>query len=281
MIQLSKQFLSQTIATANEKLRKDLKEELVDELTRKLEETIENKLSEIQTALVPLKEDIENLKKTANDAYETSSTNTDNISKIEVRLQKLEDSFTVQSRITDDLQHKEVNYKKDIDILKKTIDDQINRSMRGNLVFFGLEENENDDYNSKNIVANFIFENLYDETDNITLAHILGSIVRAHRSKFRPERDPKKGPRPVYVKFSRDDIAATYLKKCIVRKVTHVRVKQQYTPELQARIDSALKLRRELFDTKKITKGYVEYPATLKGVLVSSPTKGYTTIQSF
>ncbi len=281
MIQL-KQMLNETITAANEKLRRDLRVELVEDLTKKIEETIANKLSEIQCTLAPLKEDVENLKKTANDAYEFSTANTDKISSIELRLKELEDSCASVS--TTQTKHNEdhVGYKKDIDSMKKVIDDQINRSMRGNLIFFGLEEVENEMYSSKDIVSKFIFDRLYEETENITIQEIRATIVRAHRSKFRPDRN---GPRPIYAKFYRDDAAATYLKRSIQKKVSNnndgVRVKQQFTQELQVRMDKALKVRRELLEKKTITKGYVEYPATLKGIFANSPTDGYKVIQTF
>ena len=186
----------------------------------------------------------------------------------------LEESSTRQEEFL----QREIGYKKDIDEMKKVIDDQINRSMRGNLVFFGLAEEENDNFNSRDLVADFIFENLYVETDNITINTIHKSIVRAHRGKFRPE---KKGPRPIYVKFDRDDTAATYLRKSIASKLDGVRVKPQFTKSLQERIDNALKLRRDLFTKKQVKKAYVEYPATLKAVLMNSTDNKYTTIQTF
>ena len=280
-LRFSKDFLIQTITEGNKKLREELKVELIEDITKSIEQTISDKLQGIQNNITELNTTVHDLKKTANDAYETSVENEKKIEDVETRMRILEASSAQQTKDYEDLHQREAGYKKDITELKRVIDDQINRSMRGNLVFFGLKEEENENYSTKNLVGNFIFEQLYDETDNVTLKSILSSIVRAHRSKFNPHRDANKGPRPIYVKFSRDDTANVYLKRSISREVskTGVRVKQQYTKELQERVDNALKLRRELFSKKKITKAYVEYPATLKGIFINSTE--YTTIQSF
>ncbi len=271
MIQFSKDFLRETIAEEHKKLRLEI------------EKTITDKLDQISNTVSELNVTVTDLKKTANDAYEFSHANTEKINNIELRLQTLEETSAQQTKHTDELHHRQAGHKKDIDALKAVIDDQINRSMRCNLVFFGLKEDENanENYTTKSIVGEFIFNQLYEEEENVTMQGVLSTIVRAHRSKFNPNRDPKKGPRPIYVKFSRDDTAASYLKRSITAQVTKrgIRVKQQYTKELQERIDSALKVRRELFDKKKIKKAYVEYPATLKGILANSTE--YTTIQVF
>ncbi len=282
LLQLSKEYLIEAIATGNDKLRKDLKKELVDEITDSIEKSIETKFSCIKEDLTSLHLDIDGLKKTSSDAYEISTDNEKKIASLDERMQMLEESSSTQSTLQEEFLQREAGYKKDIDELKKNIDDQINRSMRGNLVFLGLPEDENENYNAKDVIANFIFENLYTEADNMHINTIHSSIVRAHRGKFHSDRE-KKGPRPIYAKFNRDNVAALYLRKSIVKQVskTGIRVKQQFTKSLQERIDNALKHRRELIEKKLVKKAYVEYPATLKAIRANSTSNEYTTIQTF
>ena len=124
--------------------------------------------------------------------------------------------------------------------------------------------------------------NLYDEHDNITLHTVHNTVVRAHRAKRNPSRDKKSGPRPIFVKFDRDDTAGNYLQKSIRREIGKgggVRIKKQFTKKLQARIDEALQHRRRLITNKAVTKAYVDYPAVLKGMYTG--TNELVTIQTY
>ena len=151
-------------------------------------------------------------------------------------------------------------------------------------MFYGLKEEENEHYSTKDIVSNYIFNHLYDHTDNITIQTVHKTIVRAHRAKFNPSRDPRKnGPRPIFVKFDRDDTASSYLQKSIKREIGKggggVRIKKQFTQKLQSRIDEALKHRRTLLTNKAVTNAYVDYPAVLKGKYTG--TNEFVTIQTY
>ena len=155
--------------------------------------------------------------------------------------------------------------------------------MRCNLVFLGLEETETrGQVATKDIVSEFIFNNLHKETDNVTLQGIKQTIVRAHRGK--PTSGERKRPRAIYVKFNRDDTAAMVLQQSIKMKASSsgVSVRPQHTKSLQDRINNALVHRRQLLSQGSIVKAYVEYPATLKGVLSSSSNPNeYSVIKSF
>ena len=280
LVQLSKDFLRQAIAEGNEKLRIELKTELIEDLTKTIEKTISDKLQSIQLNVSVLETTVESLKQTASDAYDIGSSNSNEISNIKTRLETLEVSSLQQSKHNEDLQAREVGYKKDIEELKRVVDDQINRNMRGNLVFFGLPETETETFGTKSLVADFIYTELYQKSSTISQESISGTIVRAHRGRRDPKHE-KKGPRPIYVKFNRDDTAAVYLRQSIIRNVSKngVRVKQQFTKALQERRDKALKTRRELFNQRSITKAFVEYPATLKAIYNNSTV--YTVVKQF
>ena len=217
---------------------------------------------------------------TASAAYDTSDSNLKSITELQNRVKTLDDTVPEYKQFRVELQEREKDYKGAIDNLEKQLDDQINRSMRCNLVFSGVKESEGQNRSTKDIVSDFIYDELYSQGDNITKEQVNRLIVRAHRSKYTGERQT---PRPIFVKFSRDDIAAYLYSQSIKHRVTDrgYRVRPQHTKPLQDRISKALLHRRELLRDGTITKGYVEYPAVLKGVLKSAKSHEYTTIKSF
>ena len=42
-----------------------------------------------------------------------------------------------------------------------------------------------------------------------------------------------------------------------------MKINQQFTPRLQKRVDEALKMRKDMFKTKEIVAGHVDFPAKL------------------
>ena len=66
----------------------------------------------------------------------------------------------------------------------------------------------------------------------------------------------------------RDDVADKFFQQGIRAKVGErgFHVKQQFTKKMQNRVDAALMHRKDLFGKKAIIKGFVEYPAILKGI---------------
>ena len=280
ILQMSKEVLEKTISSAIAVGNRVLREEL----TSAFEHTLANKLKDINDNLGTLNLVVNDLKKTANDAYEEATRNAERITKLEATVATLNENNNQLQKSNDELLQREVGYKKDIAEIGEALDDQSNRGMRGNLVFYGLNEEETEHYSSKDIISNYIFNHLYDQHDNITLQTVHNTVVRAHRAKRNPSRDPRKnGPRPIFVKFDRDDTAANYLQKSIKREIGKggggVRIKKQFTKKLQARIDEALQHRRHLLTTKAVTKAFVDYPAVLKGMYTG--THEFVTIQTF
>ena len=251
-------MIQNTINNSNEKLKQ--------ELALSFEQTIDKKLEGIQKDITTLLNDVEGLKRTANDAYEMAKKNEEQLLLLQPKVKQFQEFMAAQDQLKAEL----VTSKQTVTNLEDELDDLRNRGMRGNLVFFGLPEEEDtkQHHYTKDIVAQFIFQQLYTEHDNISLEYIQNTIVRAHRSKFDPRRDAEKGPRPVFVKFYRDDLADKFFQQGIKSKVSQrgYQVKQQFTKKMQKRVDAALIHRKELFGNKAIVKGYVEYPAVLKGI---------------
>ena len=193
---------------------------------------------------------------TADKALAASVTNEQNIAALKSRV----DDQSIPPSVIEKFEQLE---KKILD-LEEELDDTRNRSMRGNLVFYGLEESESDDprnrSTTKDIIANFMTDYLDAPSFESAKLH----IVRAHRSaKNNRERT---NPRPIFVKFDRDDTAERFLSASIRNKVTDegYKVSQQFTKRLQARRNEAMQERRRMRDRGEIVSGFVDYPAVLK-----------------
>ena len=184
-----KTMIEGTIEASNAKLK--------NELTQSFELTIDNKLESIRVDITSLLNDVEGLKKTANDAYEIARKNEEQLLQLQPKVKEFEEFMAGQNQLKEEL----VLSKNTVATLEDELDDLRNRGMRGNLVFFGLAEEEDakQHYYTKDVIAKFIFNQLYTQHDNITLEYIHNTIVRAHRSKFDPQRDAKKGPRPIFI----------------------------------------------------------------------------------
>ena len=266
IIQLSKDFLLQTIAESHAKLRNELKKDITDELMKHLEDSINAKLQPVKLDIATIQEDVTNLKKTSSDAYDTSADNLTNLNALKRKVEDLEAFRNEQEKLNEDNAQQRKSMKSEIERLEDYIDDQANRGMRGNIVLRGIRETETEDEPTIDIVSKFLFDHVYLQDQSVTLLGVRSSVVRAHRSKFDPTRDESKGPRPIFIKMVRDDYADAILRLSIrngVYKSTGVKVNQQFTPRLQKRVDEALKMRKEMFKRKEIVAGHVDYPAKL------------------
>ena len=287
---ISLKVLQDTISKAKSELKADIRKDI--EITIKQELELANKdllsalsikIDEIDKRVSTLETTLTGVQHTASLSYDTSDANLQTIKSLATRVAYLETTSLSISKQLDEAIAREKASKIAVQNLERSVDDQINRNMRGNLIFSGLKELEGNNFTSKDIIVNFIHDTLYDEEDtDITKASIASTIVRAHRGKFDKAKPNK--VRPIFVKFSRDDYASTFLKQSILKKVTKdgFKVRPQHSAALQGRINLALIMRKKLLDEGKILKGFVEYPATLKGVLSSAESKkDYSIIQTF
>ena len=125
---------------------------------------------------------------------------------------------------------------------EEELDDMRNRSMRGNLVFHGLKEEEDNDYTTKDLIADFLHVELGVQSSEVAKRQ----LVRAHRGRKSNNNERRNTPRPIFVKFARDDLADEYLKTSIQKRLTDrgLKVTKQFTKKLQGRINLALQRRR-------------------------------------
>ena len=261
----SQEFLLTTIENSHAKLRTELKADLLLELTKHIEETVDLKLKSALDDVATLQREVNDLKKTASDAYDIANDNAKKVETLERKVKELTASKEEQNRVNEDVAQQLKGCKEDNNKLEEQLDDQTDRLMRANIVLRGVPETETEQKLTIDVASRFLFENIYKNTEGITLHGVRLSIVRAHRSKFNPSRE-NKGPRPIFLKFLRDDYAANVLDLSIKMNVfqsSGVRVNQQFCKRVQARRDEAMKHRRTLLRDKEIEKGHVEYPAKL------------------
>ena len=142
------------------------------------------------------------------------------------------------------------------------LEDNINRSMRANLVFKIVREDPNETYEStKQTVAKLLAENLGWDLNSATNA-----IIRAHRSGKKYD---KVSNRAIFTKFSRDDVADNIESGFIeLRKKGHqnnIRCSKQFTQQLQAKRNKALSVRHELKKDEPNHKGLHRLSSQING----------------
>ena len=143
----------------------------------------------------------------------------------------------------------------------KSLDDAINRSMRGNLVFHNVpEEKDENPEATKALLANILADHFNKDQNDV-----MYDIVRAHRSAAKPDSNKC---RPIFVKFAREDVAEGInidlsRRENKTKSGVYFKCTKQYIKALQDRRNDALVKRRELLDDNSIIKGFVEYPAKL------------------
>ena len=248
-------------------IRKLLKEE-----NQKLENSMTEKLS------AKLSDEIADLKKTLDEQTATfnkrlTSTEKD-LNEIKTSLDYIYTDNEKNIRNIADLTNQVDQLKMDNTELKDQIDDQINRNMRCNLVFYNVPETEGKEFDStKLLLEKIIEENLKEKTFD-------GAIVRAHRGKS--SNFQKGRPRAIICKLNRDDTADEIEYKFAnlgMQRINNVRCSKQFSPDVQRRRNEALLERKTLKEAKSIEKAYIKYPATL---MVKKPnTAGYVKHKSF
>ena len=228
-----------------------------------------------ERAIQKLSVEVNSVKETANNALTAAATNTAAITGLENTVNDIPATNTA-------LQNKIDALEKKLKEVETDLDDVRNRSMRGNLVIHGIPENENNDPQNKvtthDLVANFLVTQLGAPSQEAAKAQ----LVRAHRSAKKNNNNRQRTtPRPIFIKFDRDDTAENYLRTSINKKTINkgFKVQKQFTKPLQERRNLATHERRKMMDNGEIIKGFVEYPAVLK-VVRPGDTK-YTRIKEF
>ena len=133
---------------------------------------------------------------------------------------------------------------KECEHLKADLDDQINRSMRSNIVVKGIPDEENESWNtSKEKLASHLSklsgENKSDIKDQLDRVHRSGKFVRGGK------------PRNIYANFPHSTDAAYYIdlstkSRIKLKSNATWRVEHQYSKSLTKRPNEALIQRRTL-----------------------------------
>ena len=148
------------------------------------------------------------------------------------------------------------------------IDEQANRSMRGNVIIKGIPEadNEKEDWDTtKSIVTDYLSTLSNENTDTV-----FRKLDRVHRGG---KKDSGK-PRHIYANFVYSTDASYYVDLSVKKWVSchnkgepkpTWRIEQQYSKKLTERRDQALLYRQELLKKKQYAQCRVAYPAKLLG----------------
>ena len=161
----------------------------------------------------------------------------------------------------EDLQGENVKIKIELNRARELIDEQIDRSLRDQLTFYGVKRGE--DERSWSDTTTVLCEWLAKNTDK-TADYYDKNIDRCHRGAFNPE---KHGPRPIHCKFRWR--VAEEIRDSLGKKYTDgVRITDKFSANTQARLNDALMFRKKLREQNSAFKIYVAYPAR---VMVKRP----------
>ena len=179
-----------------------------------------------------------------------------------------EEKINIISKKTDVLQAKLNETESANQILTDQLDDQINRNLRCTLIFKGIMENEHE--TSYEATASILANTIAKIDPTLLPEDIIKNIDRAHRTAKNKNRNTvNSGPRPIIAKFLSWKYSQDIIKRIIQnnRSSTEnkVFVTQMYSPRVTARINEALKYRKEILKHDNTKSMYVAYPAKLMG----------------
>ena len=163
--------------------------------------------------------------------------------------------------------------------LENSLDEQINRSMRNNIIMKGITEEKGEAWaQTKDLVSNIISRHL-----NLDKNMVYHGIERAHRGGNLTSNKPHNKPRNIFIRlFSTEDVK-TYLDGFrnlnMNNRDMKIIISQQFSDKLSIRRNEAMIKRRELKTNGQIISGYVEYPATL--MIKKAGDKKYSVEQEF
>ena len=210
-----------------------------------------NRISELESIVFSSKSLVETLNSKTNNLEESVKFLDNRVENIHTSVKsfetKLQDVTETNSILT-----------KKIKVLEARLEDQINRSCRKTLIVKNVPEEVNETWEkTKKLVANIL--NKVCKT-NIKPEE---NIERAHRGKKNPIL---KKPRDIHISLfdwnDADDIISGF-KKYGLSNPQRIFVEQRYGPDTTWRRNQAMILRKQLKEERKISSGYVAYPAKL------------------
>ena len=213
---------------------------LLNKATKQINDNIDRKHEELLAKLSAVEE---KAKTNAEDIIHLKGTNTKLLTAIE----------NLQTEVKD---------KSDkLMVLENLLDDQVNRSMRPNLIFKGLPESENEKWSD---TTKSLATYLNKVNPNRSIREVEQLIDRCHRGGQR-RSDAK--PRTIFAKFV-DWKSADQIKKEIIvfnkkNDVADITVSPQYSPKVTEQMNHALKRRKDLTNSGCTASMYVTYPGRL------------------
>ena len=157
------------------------------------------------------------------------------------------------------------------DKLREDLDDQIDRGMRENIIFYGVAGTERKWDDTCEVLAKWLYTNVGGKTQK----EFDDAIQRAHRG---PYNSSKAGPRPIFAKinFRTAEVIRNKLK---FNPVKNAGFSDQFSDTTTARRNEALVFRKELKAKNPNSKAFISYPAVVK--LQKAGEEDYTVVKSF
>ena len=195
-------------------------------------------------------------------ATESVSSKTNNIEEsltfLNARVEHLGNSIETHDKEIRDVVKINTSLLKKVDLLEKKLEDQINRSCRKTLIVKGIPEEANETWEqTRNLVATQI--------NNICKTNIEpeSNIERAHRGKKTPHLHKHRDIHLCLYDWNDADSILKGFKKFGLKNREKIFIEQRYGPDTTWRRNKAMILRKQLKEEKRITSGYVAFPAKL------------------
>ena len=226
----------------------DLKfQQLEDRLFTNLKQFISNELGELTNHLFQRMDDL----------VKNVSNNKRAIELQDKKFKNFEENYDKLCKSNSDLASKLLETKKELEEANDRLEDQTNRQMRKTLVFTNIAEGNEEE---KDVTS--LLQNVISKVSKGKMVNAKEYIERAHRGKKK--RNGKGGPRPIYAAVDdwrhSEAIKGFFLDR---QNDSGIYCDQMYGPRTTWRRSQALRERKELKQQRKITKGYVAFPARL------------------
>ena len=197
---------------------------------------------------------------------------TDIVTSISEKITALDDKITSLTTISNNHTTQLTSHETRLAILEKDMqltiekqEDQINRSLRNNIVLKNVEGDEKAWEETKLVVAKILCRLEGDDPQNAD--SYLSAIERAHRGKRSDQQRNRSSPRTIYARLYCSEDVKNYVDKArllrIANKNFQITVEQQFSELVQKRRNTAKMKRKELVANKEIVSGFVEYPTKL------------------
>ena len=169
------------------------------------------------------------------------------------------------------LQMENANLRGNQEKLREDLDDQIDRGMRENIIFYGIPGTERKWEETCVVLAGWLQKNVGGKTQE----GFDDTIQRAHRGPFNSS---KPGPRPIFAKIN-FRTAEMIRNKLKFNPIPNVGYSDQFSDSTTGRRNEALAFRKELKAKNPNSKAFISYPAVVK--LQKAGEEDYKVVKQF